>query len=78
MEKCCDSDEKVFCSDWKSGVIPVEKCSAPKRTVLWFRWKSVLLRIEKWCDADGKVTCSEWESVVIPMEKCPAPNRKVV
>ncbi len=28
MEEWCDSDGKVFCSEWESDVIQMEKCSA--------------------------------------------------
>ncbi len=63
MGKWCESDGKVFCSEWENRVIPME---------------SVLLRIGKWCDSARKVFCFEWKSGVIPMEKCHAPNGKVV
>ncbi len=47
MGKWCHWDGKVFCFDWKSGVIGME---------------SVLLRMEKSCDYDANMSCSKWKS----------------
>jgi hypothetical protein len=38
---CCDSDGKVSCSEWKSGVIPMEKCHAPNGKGVGYRWNTV-------------------------------------